>query len=148
MDEVLAKKKSKRTITVYDQATGEILGTVSCHHDRHLKNYAYVDGQHSGNENYVVDGKVMARPLLSSIITIDKTAFTADGEDSVTINNLPNPCVVAVVNVDHDRCPIFNDEVSTGKLILTTKEPGIYRITVNHFPYHQYVTEIEATKWK
>jgi hypothetical protein len=147
MDEALKKKTiRKRIITIYDQATGAIMGTVSCPYDIHLKNYTYVDGQHSGNENYVVDGKVISRPSLSTVIMIDKTVFAADGEDSVTINNLPNPCVVSVVNLDNNRCPIFNDEVTDGKLILTTKESGVYRITVNCFPYQQYTAEIEATK--
>jgi hypothetical protein len=105
-----------------------------------------VEGEYNGDENYIVDGSITPRPLLSSVITIDKAVFVADGIDQIIITNLPIPCIVTIINTNNNRFPIFNDEVSTGKIILTTKEPGVYRLIVDCFPYRQYITEIEATK--
>ena len=129
--------------TIYDGTTGLILGIIDTSDTEHLSGYdGYLEGVYDGNTYYIVDGTAVLRAELMSVASINKTTFTADGTDSVVISSLPD-CIVAIVTTDTDYTT-FNERVSDGELVITTTIEGTYILTIDCFPYQQYIVELEA----
>jgi hypothetical protein len=96
---------------------------------------AYIEGHYHWDEYYMRNGTPTLRPELPA--TIDRTNLTADGIDTATITNLPNPSTVTV-----NRQSVT---VEDGTLELTFDLPGSYVVKVESFPYLPWEVAIHAT---
>lgn len=84
---------------------------------------------------YVKDGKIMAKQQFS--LSINKSIITADGVDTITIDNIPNDTTVTWWDGQQD---IIND----GILEITSDFEGEYRIILDHPHYLQETLTFEA----
>lgn len=80
---------------------------------------------------YAVEGAVVARPDLP---TFDKFEIRADGEDAAILV-LPEPMIVAIDGVPHGP---------TDRIEIVSPMPATYRVTINHFPFRDFVADIVA----
>lgn len=83
-------------------------------------------------EIYVDEGVVTARPSFEGVP--DEIALLADGQDEVTIENLPDPCLIVVEN----------EEITVEGGILTIKSemPAEYVIGLLQFPYKPFSIKV------
>lgn len=86
-----------------------------------------------GDTHMVQDGELVERPQL----VFDKTEIIADGQDSATLTNLPDPCTVLVDGDAH--------EITGGRIEMVTTMPGVYVIEIEDpFPYQPFRAEVTA----
>ena len=124
--------------TKYCKISGKILSTgimqVSLL-DLHIADEPYVVGNYNWDTHYI--NLDTHQPILRNECpySINKTIFTADGVDAITITALPVPCLVSIDDATYTVTDsIF--EFSTGL-------KGKYKIILEHFPF--LTTEIEVT---
>lgn len=90
---------------------------------------------------YVSGGALTARPTAS----LDKTTIAADGTDTATLSNLPDPCTVRVNGSAQN--------VAGGSLSITASKPATYEIEIRDdpannetaFPLQAFKATVEAT---
>ena len=85
--------------------------------------------------NYIVDGKLVARPVAP--ITINRTEIPADKRSKVKITGLPDPSTVFI-----DGEPVA---VEGGLLELTADMPATYSIDFDSFPFMPWSAQITVT---
>jgi len=135
--------------SIYDRTNGWIDLNVSCP-SWSIKNYieddnfTYVNGRYPSSKYYVdlSSGEPKEKPQIQP--ELDKTEVKADGEDFITITNLPtddlngNP-IETEVRVSGTEYPI-ND----GNLELSVDAPGEYKINIRATNHKPYRTTIQA----
>lgn len=92
------------------------------------------DGLDDSNA-YVSDGKVIAKQQFS--LSINKSIITADGVDTITINNIPNNTTVTWWDGQQDI-------ITDGILEITSDLAGDYKITLDHPHYLTETINFEA----
>lgn len=86
-----------------------------------------------GDTHMVQEGELVERPMLA----FDKAEIVADGQDSATLANLPDPCTVLVDGDPH--------EITGGHIEMVTTMPGTYLIEIEDpFPYQPFRAEVIA----
>lgn len=127
----------------YNPYTGEIISTMILPDDiaqaaiEHGENLIKAEGD--SQTHYVdinaVPPVLKLRPKQDT--TQDKFQMKANNLDTLTLNNLPIPCIVS-----------FNDnasyEVDDGILQWSTNRPDRYKIIVRAFPFLDYESEVIA----
>ena len=91
----------------------------------------------------VQTGSPVTRPDFPS--AFDRTTIVANGTDQTVITGLPNPTRVSFVQIDAggvNAPAAFN--VTDGILNLRSGAKGYYVISLNAFPYREYVVGIQA----
>jgi hypothetical protein len=133
----------------YDLTTGEILGYMKHNSSRTSNEVAEsVTRPNTGllrDENlieghnyyyHLINEEITTRP--DNTATIDQTTMSADGVDTTTISNLPNPSIVH-----------FNDEgdydVTDGTFEFTVDTVGSYEIIIESFPYKPITFTVVAS---
>jgi hypothetical protein len=132
--------------TIYDNVTGEILGTLDCPAYLVECNMALKPNNYSVIENSgAIDGRthyfdlantVLPRPEITA--EPNKLIISADGVDLFILENLPVPCTVTV-----DDTP-FNVTDTNGEFGFPTTIQGNYMVKVEKFPYLPKEWEVRA----
>lgn len=126
-------------LTEYDPKIGCLMSTWNIDESITdvLKN-PYVEGAYSPLEFYVDVGatppKVKKRPAQKT--RIDKATIAADGQEVVTLSNLPKPCDVEVRWDEY--------KVEDGTFEWGTRLAGEYTIRVRAFPYADWEGTVTA----
>ena len=130
------------TKTIFKDYNGEITGIITA--DTEAIEFWLIDHPDNGvvsgvfcGETYFIQptGRLpVLRP--TNPATINKTTFTANGVDSTTISNLPNPSVVRVDGVAYN--------VTDGEFEFTVDLTGKYQIIIDSFPYLPKGWEVTA----
>jgi hypothetical protein len=112
---------------VYKESTGEILRTGSCPDDM-LSMQAgageiAIEGIAIDTTQYIDIATQLVVDKILIPCSINKTTMAADGVDSATISNLPNPSLIHIK--DEGRW-----EITDGEFQFTVDTPGVYRITI------------------
>lgn len=124
------------TFTVYDRRSGEITGygqalrAQALLQDQGGRGVVFADPP--GDGFMVADGAFVARPRLSGF---DRTNIVVGGDRARMV--LPDPCTVTIDGVTHT--------VTGGVLELSAATPGLYRITINHWPYMPFEETVTCT---
>lgn len=126
---------------VYDLDTGKILSYMVCNDDFEMPEefmHGVLRGTHNAESKYVdVETlEVLERP--DSPATIDKTEFSADGVDSVSISSIPAGATVRITG--HGEW-----QVDDGTFEFSTDTPGLYLMTVDSFPEKKKEFTINAS---
>ncbi len=124
---------------IIHNAAGEVLRTVSCDPsmiDIQLSTgESYIEGTTNDELQYVLNGKPVNKQVIPA--TVNKLNITADGVDSIIIDNLPSPSTVII-----DSQSI---EVLDGLLEFTLDQPGNFTVTCAGFPYSPVDFEVVAS---
>ena len=82
----------------------------------------------------------------STTIGANKTAFIANGVDSVTISSIQAGSTVSVLVPDNTGLdPISPFVVNDGSLVITTDVAGAYQVVVTDFPRQDFSVTLNAT---
>lgn len=97
--------------------------------------------EHAANPDYeyVLAGALDPRPSNPSVP--DKTTFTADEVDMVTISSIPNPSDVSITGPGTTTMVTVTD----GALEVTASTPGEYTVLIASFPEQDKTIVLEAT---
>jgi hypothetical protein len=90
------------------------------------------------DEYYVNEGVLRGRQPMA--IRIDQQTMKA-GKTGVTLSNVPNPCRMTVSVGD---LAVHNENVTDGSAYLESPVPGIYKISLDAWPYLPWTIEVEC----
>ena len=124
---------------VYDTTTGYIKKWGTCQAENiNTKgtgvNEAVLQVPGSGRDHYVLNGQLTNKTTISA--TWDKQLIQADGIDTATLSNLPDPVTLSI-----DFVPT---EIVGGVLEFTASDPGTYHIWLDVPEYFREEWEIVA----
>lgn len=74
--------------------------------------------------------RVVSKPPLR--VSANKTTLIANGNDSITLSGLPNPCSVISDPEDPEEEHLT---VAGGGFVFTAENPGKYRFRIERFPF-------------
>lgn len=94
--------------------------------------------------DYIDESKVdlykLVQPRPTQLTTLDKKVMLADGEDVINITNAPEGLFYAVNVVTGESVVGLINGIDT----FETTIKGTYKITIESFPYLDFITTIEA----
>jgi len=110
--------------------------------------YGFVPIEANAETHYVVmmeETPVVAeRPPLIVHTVDDRTTLVADGEDSIVLTGLPNPCEIIIDDPDPDvQTEVIS--VSGGGFVFMADDPGVYTVEVRRWPFLPFKIEFTAT---
>lgn len=74
----------------------------------------------------------------------DKTTLVADGEDSIVLTGLPDPCEIIIDDPDPDvETEVLS--VPGGGFVFVADDPGVYTVEVRRWPFLPFRIEFTAT---
>jgi hypothetical protein len=131
-------------LTYYEKATGQIISISTMIDQDHLNSFidtefGAVEGEYDSTQYYFVNDVATSRPTMSC--TLDKTTVTANGVDSITASNLPDPCEITITGGGAET----KATVTGGSESITFDLAGAYTIAVKAFPYLPWEDTINAT---
>ena len=131
-------------ITTYTKNDGRLFANVLTNSANVDLNYdtvtmGYVVGTYPPTDYYwhLTNEEITARPVNSA--SADKATMDADGIDSITVSNIPNPSVVRVGPFAAEY------DVTDGVFEFTIDAPGDYVFRMFSFPYKDKEIEISAS---
>jgi len=136
---------SPKYFIVYEDTTGKIIRRGKCHPDA-VSAQASETGESSletlglidADTNYVSSSVVTSRA--SNPATLSGSTIIANGVDTLTLSNIPNPTTVKITG------PISSEvEVTDGTLDITVDEPGAYTLFLDSFPTQDKELSFDAT---
>lgn len=134
------------TYCVYKKETGEITSVLSlcespihANYEAETEAYIETDGHVDDSTHYIKDGKLVERPDME--LKVSKNEIKADGEDSVTISNIPTGCEVFCPKLPGDQ-QLFT--VDDGEITFQTELKGSYIFQFSLFPYKECEVVINA----
>jgi len=146
---------------LYRKSTGEIISTggiqfESGHEDTQIAaaiapwgdDVGLVVGSGNKETHYVAiideQAVIADRPPLVVRTQDDRTTLAADGEDSIALTGLPNPCEIIIDAADPDvETEIIS--VAGGGFVFVADDPGVYTVEVRRWPFLPFRIEFTAT---
>ncbi len=134
----------KKHVIYYDLVTGEILHTgygtdieIQAAETEDMGNMGFLEGVGESSKHYINVNTVEVVNKTSLPILIDKLIIAADGEESITISNIP---IGTVITLDEE---VYT--VNDGIFELTFDLPKKYGLTLKHPKYYKRRGTLEGT---
>lgn len=132
------------TVSFYDPGTGEMMGSLSgTMNDVLAVKQPYLLGQHDRRTHFVdlsqSPPQAIRRPAMP--IRQNKTKILADGEDFLTLSDIPAESVLFIGDA------LQPDAISDGLLEYATHLPGTLEFRLAKFPYLDWVGEVAAVAY-
>lgn len=143
MTDVTSLLRPQQAYAVYLAATGEIVRAGACVYES-AELQAFNDGEAvvletaDATTQYVVDGQLQDRPLLS--LELSKASATANGMDEITVSGIPMGAQAVLYGAGIVR----RGQVDTGTLTITFAATGDYTLEIKAFPYQNYRETLHA----
>lgn len=111
-----------------------------------LQDFMETTDQVSTISEYVVSGVITARPLFSTVATLNKLVITADNTDSATLGpGLPNPTTVLGLQIpDGGEYTPAITTITDGSLVIKSAVVGQIAFNLRAFPYQDQLYIVEA----
>ena len=145
---------------IYRKSTGEIISTGGVqfedgHRDAQIAaalapwgdDYAITEGVGNADLDYIaiIDEQAIVAERSPLIVYTEgnKVTLAADGEDSIVLTGLPNPCEIIIDDPDPDvETEIIS--VSGGGFVFMADDPGVYTVEVRRWPFLPFKIEFTA----